>query len=192
VTVAQAPLAASAPAGQTGWRRTVAERISLRVLGASLVLGFLIGILLTVAAWTSFGVDQLAPPKDVVLTIPNGTAAEIAAGLRPTAIPSEIRLVSGDRLVLDNQDVSVHTLGGWTVSPGQSLTIVAEAAAVNVFACTIHPSGSLGLIITPRPGLIDAILVIIMISVPIGLVLFAGWTVFRMLDTDDPDFEKAA
>jgi hypothetical protein len=191
VTPTGLPLSASSSVQPTGWRRTLAERVSLRILGASLVLGFMIGTLLTAVAWTSFGVDQVAPPKDVTLTIPLGTAADIAAG-RPASLPSEVRLISGDRLVLDNQDLVVHTLGGWQVNPGQSLTILAEAAAANVFACTIHPSGTLGLIITPRPGLIDAILVVIMVSVPISLVLFAGWTVFRMLDTDDYDYEKAA
>jgi len=191
VTPAGLPLAATTPAQPSGWRRTVAERVSLRILAGSLALGFLLGTLLTVVAWTSFGVDQVAPPKDVSLVIPRGTADDIAAG-RPASLPSEVRLVSGDRLVLDNQDIVVHTLGGWQVNPGQALTIVAEAAAVNVFACTIHPSGSLGLIVTPRPGLIDAILVVFMVSIPISLVLFAGWTVFRMLDNDDMDFEKAA
>jgi hypothetical protein len=161
------------------------------VIAGSLALGFLLGTLLVVVAWTSFGVDQVAPPKDVTLLIPRGTADDIAAG-RPAKLPGEVRLVAGDRLVLENQDAVVHTLGGWQVNPGQVLTIVAEAAAANVFACTIHPSGSLGLIITPRPGLIDAILVVIMVSVPISLVLFAGWTVYRMLDNDDLDFEKAA
>jgi hypothetical protein len=191
VTSAGLPLSASTPVEPGGWRATVARRVSLKILAASLVLGFLIGTLLTVVAWTSFGVDQVAPPKDVELVIPRGTAEDIALG-RPARLPSEVRLVSGDRLVLENQDIVVHTLGGWQVNPGQSLTIVAEAAAANVFACTIHPSGTLGLIITARPGLIDAILVVIMASVPIGLVLFAGWTVFRMLDTDDSDYEKAA
>ncbi len=191
MTPAGLPLAATTPAQPSGWRRTVAERVSLRILAGSLVLGFTLGTLLTVVAWTSFGVDQVAPPKDVSLVIPRGTADDIAAG-RPASLPSEVRLVSGDRLVLDNQDIVVHTLGGWQVNPGQALTIVAEAAAVNVFACTIHPSGSLGLIVTPRPGLIDAILVVFMVSIPISLVLFAGWTVFRMLDNDDMDFEKAA
>ena len=190
MTPAGLPLSASSPAQPSGWRQTVAERWSLKILAGSLVLGFLLGTLLTVVAWTSFGVDQVARPKDVTLLIPRGTADDIAAG-RPARLPSEVRLVSGDRLVLENQDIVVHTLGGWQVNPGQVLTIVAEAAAVNVFACTIHPSGSLGLIITPRPGLIDAILVIIMVSIPISLVLFAGWTVFRMLDNDDLDFEKA-
>ena len=40
--------------------------------------------------------------------------ASIAAG-GPASLPSEVRLVSGDRLVLDNQDTVVHTLGGWQV-----------------------------------------------------------------------------
>jgi hypothetical protein len=191
VTPVGLPLSASSSAQPSGWRRNIAENVSLKVIGASVVLSFLLGTLLVAVAWTSFGVDQVAPPKDVMLVIPSGTAADIAAG-RPAKLPGEIRLVAGDRLVLENQDVVVHTLGGWQVSPGQVLTIVAEAAAANVFACTIHPSGSLGLIITPRPGLIDAILVVIMVSIPISLVLFAGWTVYRMLDNDDLDFEKAA
>ncbi len=174
-----------------GWRRVLAERISYRILGMSLVLGFLLGTLLVVVAWNSFGVAELAPPKDVVLTIPAGTAAAIKAGL-PTKTPSEVRLISGDKLVLDNQDVVAHTIGGWTIQPGTVLTVLAETAAVNVFSCTIHPSGSLGLLITARPGLIDAILVTFLVSVPISLVLFAGWTVFRMLETDDPEYERAA
>lgn len=174
-----------------GWRAVLAERISLRILGISLVLGTILGSLLVVVAWMSFGVADLGPPKDVVLTIPKGTAADIAAG-RPTKTPAEIRLVSGDKLVLDNQDVARHTIGGWTIEAGQTMTVVAESVAANVFACTIHPSGSLGLIVTARPGVIDAILVTLMVSVPISLVLFAGWTVFRMLETDDPEPQKAA
>jgi hypothetical protein len=191
VTPAGLPLAATPSAQPSGWRRNIAENVSLKVLAGSLALGFMLGTLLVVVAWTSFGVDQIAPPKDVSLVIPRGTADDIAAG-RPARLPGEVRLVAGDRLVLENRDGVVHTLGGWQVSPGQILTIVAEAAATNVFACTIHPSGSLGLIITPRPGLIDAILITIMVSIPISLVLFAGWTVYGILDNDDLDFEKAA
>jgi hypothetical protein len=191
VTPAGPPFSESPPAQPSGWRRNIAENVSLKVIAGSLVLAFLLGSLLVAVAWTSFRVDEIAPPKDVALIIPRGTADDIAAG-RPAKLPGEVRLVSGDRLVLENRDAVVHTLGGWQVNPGQILTIVAEAAAANVFACTIHPSGSLGLIITPRPGLIDAILVVIMVSIPIALVLFAGWTVYRMLDNDDLDFEKAA
>lgn len=191
MTPAGLPLAASSSDQPSGWRRNIAENVSLMVIAGSLALGFLLGTLLVVVAWTSFRVDEIAPPKDVSLVIPRGTADDIAAGL-PARLPGEVRLVAGDRLVLENRDAVVHTLGGWQVNPGQILTIVAEAAAANVFACTIHPSGSLGLIITPRPGLIDAILIVIMVSIPISLVLFAGWTVYRMLDNDDLDFEKAA
>jgi hypothetical protein len=193
VTAAGLPMtpATPAPARPGGWRSVVRERISWRVVAASLALGFVLGGLLTTAAWTAFGSEQVGVPKDVSLVIPNGTAAAIRAG-GPATLPSQITLVEGDRLVISNQDVVDHTIGGWQVAAGMVLTIVADVPATNIFACTIHPSGALGIIIQARPGLIEAIFVTILVSVPIGLVLAAGWTVFRMLDTDDTDFEKAA
>ena len=178
------------PAPAPGWRAVVRERVSLRVVAASLLLGFLLGTILTVAAWTAFGAQQVGPPRDVQLVIPAGTADAIAAG-GPTVIPSEIRLTEGDRLVIANQDAVDHTIGGWQVAPGMVLTVLADVPATSVFACTIHPSGSLGIYIAARPGLVEGIFITILVSVPIGLVLAAGWTVFRLLDTDDPDFEAA-
>jgi hypothetical protein len=166
-----------------GLRHRLPGWFSGRVLAASLVSGFVLGAVLVAVAWTSFGADVVAPPRDVQLTIPQGTAALIAAG-KPSAIPSQISLTQGDRLVLVNEDVVTHTIGGWTVNPGMSLTILADSPVASVFACTIHRSGSLGLIVTPRPGLVDGILITILVSVPIGLVLFAGATVFRNLELD--------
>jgi hypothetical protein len=152
-----------------------------RVLFGSLGAGFLLGALLVAVAWTAFGAQITSPPRDVQLNIPQGTAALIAAG-KPSAIPSQIQLTQGDRLILNNEDVVKHSIGGWAVDAGQSLTIYAESPVTNVFACSIHKSGSLAIIVTPRPGLMDGILITILVSVPIGLVLFAGATVFRNLD----------
>lgn len=194
MTVADLPVAPPVPvppATAGGWRVVVRERVSLRVVLASLALGFVLGTLLTATAWVAFGAEQVGPPRDVQLVIPSGTAAEIAKG-GPTVIPSEIRLTEGDRLVIANQDVVDHTIGGWQVAAGMTLTILADVPATSIFACTIHPSGNLGLIIQARPGLAEAIFVTFLVSIPIGLVLAAGWTVFRMLDNNDLDFEKAA
>ena len=116
----------AAPAG--GWRVVVRERISLRVIAASLALGFMLGTLLTAAAWTAFGAEQVGPPRDVQLVIPVGTAAEIARG-GPTVIPSEIRLTEGDRLIIANQDLVDHTIGGGHVAAGMTLTILAALPA---------------------------------------------------------------
>lgn len=193
MTAADLPMTPASPAAPTrpgGWRAVVRERVSWRVVVASLALGFVLGGLLTTAAWTAFGAEQVGPPKDVSLVIPAGTAASIKAG-GPAKIPSQITLVEGDRLVISNQDVADHTIGGWQVAAGMVLTIVADVPAANIFTCTIHPSGSLGIIIQARPGLAEALFVTILVSVPIGLVLAAGWTVFRMLDTDDSDEVKA-
>jgi hypothetical protein len=179
------------PATEGGWRAVVRERVSLRVVAASLVLGFVIGALLTAVAWTAFGAEPVGPPRDVQLVIPAGTAEQINAG-GPTVIPSQIRLIEGDRLVLVNQDVVDHTIGGWQVASGMTLTILADVPATSIFTCTIHPSGNLGLVVSARPGLAEAIVLTILVSVPIGLVLAAGWTVFRMLDNDDLDVGGAA
>ena len=166
-----------------GLRHRLPGWFSGRVLAGSLVSGFVMGAMLVAVAWTSFGAEVVAPPRDVQLTIPRGTAALLAAG-KPSAIPSQISLTQGDRLVLVNDDVVTHTIGGWSVKPGMTLTIAADSPVASVFACSIHKSGSLGLIVTPRPGLVDGILITILVSVPIGLVLFAGTTVFRNLEMD--------
>lgn len=166
-----------------GLRHRLPGWFSGRVLAGSLASGFVLGAILVAVAWTAFGAEVVAPPRDVQLTIPAGTAALIATG-KPSAIPSQISLTQGDRLILVNQDVVTHTIGGWSVKPGMSLTIAADSPVASVFACTIHKSGSLGLIVTPRPGLVDGILITILVSVPIGLVLFAGATVFRSLELD--------
>jgi hypothetical protein len=179
VTSAELPLAVATtgprrPGRLPGW-------FQWRVLFGSLGAGFFLGALLVAVAWTAFGAEQTSPPRDVQLTIPAGTASLIAAG-KPSAIPSQIQLTQGDRLILANEDAVTHSVGGWSVNAGQSLTILADSPIASVFACTIHKSGSLAIIVTPRPGLVDGILITILVSVPIGLVLFAGASVFRNLD----------
>jgi hypothetical protein len=183
VTSAELPLATAGATSPKGFRRRLPGWFSLRVFAGSLVSGFILGAVLVAVAWTAFGAEVVSPPRDVQLVIPRGTAALLAAG-RPTAIPAQISLVAGDTLVLINEDVVTHTLGGWSVSPGSSLRILTDSPVASVFACSIHKSGSLGLIVTPRPGLVDGILLTILVSVPIGLVLFAGATVFRNLDME--------
>lgn len=193
MTAADLPLGGVAvtPAVKAGWRSALVKHLTWRVLVGSLLAAFALGTLLTGVAWTTFGPEQVGPPRNVGLVIPLGTAAEIAAGGRPTAIPSEIRLTSGDRLVITNNDTVTHTIGGWQVNAGQVLTILADAPATSIFACSIHPSGNLGIIVQARPGLAEALLLILVISLPLSVVLAAGIAVYRMLDNDDLDIVRA-
>ena len=44
------------------------------------------------------------PPQTITLTIPDGTAVRVAAGLEEASIPSELSFVEGDTLVVYNDD----------------------------------------------------------------------------------------
>ncbi len=187
MTSAELPLASSGAAAQRRLRERVRDRLpgwfAWRVLAGSLLTGFVMGALLVIVAWIAFGADLMAPPRDVQLVIPRGTAALLAAG-QPSALPAQVILNQDDRLIISNQDVVTHTLGSWLIKPGQSITVDATSPIASVFTCSIHRSGSFGIIVQARPGLVDGILITILVSVPIGLVLFAGATVFRSLDMD--------
>ncbi len=187
MTSAELPLASLGSSGRRPLRDRVRDRLpawfAWRVLAGSMVTGFVMGSVLVAVAWIAFGADLMAPPRDVQLVIPRGTAALLAAG-QPSALPAQVILDQDDRLIIVNQDVATHTLGSWVIKPGQSITIDATSPIASVFACTIHRSGSFGIIVQARPGLLDGILITMLVSVPIGFVLFAGASVFRSLDMD--------
>lgn len=181
------PLATVGTDGRRRLRDRVRDRLpgwfSWRVLAGSMAAGFAMGSVLVAVAWAAFGADLMAPPHDVQLVIPRGTAALLAAG-QASALPSQVIINQDDRLILVNQDVATHTLGSWVIRPGQSITIDATSPIASVFSCSIHRSGSFGIIVQARPGLLDGILITLLVSVPIGTVLFAGSSVFRSLDMD--------
>ena len=187
MTSAELPLASLGSSGRRPLRDRVRDRLpawfAWRVLAGSMVTGFVMGSVLVAVAWIAFGADLMAPPRDVQLVIPRGTAALLAAG-QPSALPAQVILDQDDRLIIVNQDVATHTLGSWVIKPGQSITIDATSPIASVFACTINRSGSFGIIVQARPGLLDGILITMLVSVPIGFVLFAGASVFRSLDMD--------
>ncbi len=187
MTSAELPLATVGPARPRRLRERVRDRVpgwfAWRVLAGSMAAGFAMGAVLVAVAWFAFGADLMAPPRDVRLVIPRGTAALLAAG-QASALPAQVILDQDDHLIIINQDVVTHTLGSWLIKAGQSISIDATSPIASVFSCSIHRSGSFGIIVQARPGLVDGILITILVSVPIGFVLFAGATVFRSLDMD--------
>jgi len=183
VTTAEAPYASALAGGPRRFRDRLPTWFSGRTLAGSLIAGFVMGAVLVAVAWTAFGADLMAPPRDVQLVIPRGTAALLAAG-QPSALPAQVILDQDDRLILINQDVVAHTLGSWVIKPGSSITIDATSPIASVFTCSIHRSGSFGIIVQARPGWLDGIVIAILVSLPISGVLFAGGTVYRSLDTD--------
>jgi hypothetical protein len=86
-------------------------------------------------------------PEEISLTIPNGTAVRVAAGLEEPSIPDELSFVVGDSLIVYNDDVVPHELGPLFVPAGASAILQMEDASIFEYTCTFRPTSYLGLIV---------------------------------------------
>jgi len=80
------------------------------------------------------------PPETVELTIPTGTAGQVAAGETPPSIPTELTFVIGDTLLVTNHDSVPHELGPLFIPAGTSASLVMEDANKYTLGCTFQPS----------------------------------------------------
>lgn len=110
-------------------------------------------IALGATAWTAFApVDS--DSREHVFVIPQGTWARRNAGEKLEVLPSEIRLTLGvkDILVMKNQDDVPQMFGPVLIMPGQSFRLPFSVVSSNQFACTAHVSGTLTVIVEPKPA----------------------------------------
>ncbi len=89
--------------------------------------------------------EKNRPPQEIVLTIPAGTAAEVAAGRSPLGIPETLSFVLGDTLVVRNEDEVDHQLGPLWIPPGATARLQLDQAQKYAFACTFQPTRYLGI-----------------------------------------------
>lgn len=119
------------------------------------VLVVFIGIAVGATAWAALApVDS--DSREQVYVIPRGTWAHRSAGEYIEVLPSEIRLTIGvkDILVLRNQDDVPQMFGPVLIMPGQSFQLPFQRASRYQFACSLHVSGQLDVVVepTPEPG----------------------------------------
>jgi hypothetical protein len=110
-------------------------------------------IVLGATAWAGFApVDS--DSREHVFVIPQGTWARRNAGEKLEVLPSEIRLTLGvkDILVMRNQDDVPQMFGPVLIMPGQSFRLPFSVVSSNQFACTAHVSGTLTVIVEPKPA----------------------------------------
>ncbi len=102
--------------------------LALAFVGSAIGLSHVMG--------TSEGVERL-------IVIPAGTADRLAAGETVDILPADLRFEFRDRLVVVNDDDEAHTVGPFTVAPGDRLEKrFSEAATFDGF-CSLHPSGNI-------------------------------------------------
>jgi hypothetical protein len=104
-------------------------------------------------AWAAFTpVDS--DSREAVYVIPKGTWAKRMAGEKLDILPQELRLVMGvrDVLVLRNLDDVPQVFGPVLIMPGQTFSMPFRQASTYQFACSLHVSGSLSVIVEPAPA----------------------------------------
>ena len=129
---------------------------SLRHRGPRLVLAALAGAAVCALAWAAFAPVH-TDSNEQVYVIPKGTWERRHAGEHLDIIPAEIRLTIGakDVLVMKNQDDVPQLFGPVLIMPGQSFQMPFRKAASYLFACPLHTTGLLTIVVEdmPAPGL---------------------------------------
>ena len=92
--------------------------------------------------------------REALYVIPKGTWTRRMAGEKLDILPQELRLVLGvrDILVLRNDDDVPQVFGPVLIMPGQSFTMPFRQPSSYQFACTLHVSGQLNVIVEPAPA----------------------------------------
>ena len=126
-----------------------------RILFA-VVLGLLVGVTVSEVPFL-FLRETARPPREIVLTIPAGTADQVARGEQPPSIPENMTFVVGDRLVVRNEDAVNHKLGPLWIPANTSAQLALDQEENLAFECSFQPGNYFGLDVrqplTPRTRL---------------------------------------
>ena len=137
----------------------------------SILLGLLIGVIVSEVPFL-FLRETARPPREIVLTIPAGTSAQVARGEQPPSIPENMTFVVGDTLVVRNEDEVDHKLGPLWIPANSSAQLSLDQEENLAFECSFQPGKYFGLDVreplTPRTRLFG----IIYVALPMA-ILFA-------------------
>jgi plastocyanin len=120
----------SGPAPTARRRRMVLALVAVPVL-----------LLLVVALFSR------SPDAPVVVEVPLGTAARIAAGEEVVLVPETLEVEVGDTLEIRNHDVYTHEVGPYLVAAGQVLEQTFTSPGVIEGVCSLNPMGEVRIVV---------------------------------------------
>ena len=109
-------------------------------------------------------------PQEYDLTIPAGTAERVEAGLAVTTLPSTMRFVEGDTILVKNEDSVSHQLGPIWVPPGATGKLALDRPQSYSVACSFQPGQQLGLEVAPRVNASDRVQAALAFGLPTGVL----------------------
>ena len=138
----------------------------------SLVLCLLVGVLVSEVPFL-FLRETARMPREILLTIPAGTAAQIERGEKSPSIPENMTFVVGDILVVSNEDIVDHKLGPLWIPANSSARLSLEQEERLAYECTFQPGKYLGLEVyeplTPRTRIFGILYTAIPMAILIAL-----------------------
>ncbi|MFN8479642.1 MAG: hypothetical protein U0074_17635 [Kouleothrix sp.] len=120
-------------------------RMARRTLGAVALVILLLAALAGYLWWR--GPSEAS--RQVVYSVPPGTAARLAAGETVDVLPSTIKLTLNQRdvLVIRNDDTAAVQIGPFTIDPGQRFSQRYYNRGTYELMCTIHADQRLRVIV---------------------------------------------
>jgi hypothetical protein len=110
----------------------------------SIGLGLFIGALISEVPFL-FLSNSTRAPREIVLTIPVGTAEKVARGEQPPSIPKNMTFVVGDTLMVKNDDLVDHKLGPLWIPSHSSAQLSLDQEENFAYECSFQPGNYFGL-----------------------------------------------
>jgi hypothetical protein len=107
----------------------------------------------------------------VILTIPAGTAAEVARGEQPPSIPKDMIFVVGDTLVIINQDNVDHKLAQLWIPANSSARLALNEEQNMAFECSFQPGKYFGIEVKQALTLGTRIYGVLFAGIPLGILI---------------------
>jgi hypothetical protein len=141
----------------------------------SIGLGLLIGVLISEVPFL-FLRETARMPREIVLTIPPGTADQVARGEQSPTIPENMTFVVGDRFVVKNDDSVDHKLGPLWIPANSSAQLSLDQEESLAYECTFQPGNYFGLDVreplTPSTRIYGIVYVALPMTILIALYSF--------------------
>ncbi len=146
------------------------RKFILKRIFVSALLGLLIGAAISEIPFL-FLRETIRPPEEIVLTIPPGTAEQVARGEQPPSLPENMIFVVGDTLLVRNEDNVDHKLGPLWIPANSSARLSLGQEENLAYECTFQPGKYLGLDVREPLTTGTRIYGIIYIALPMAILI---------------------
>jgi len=150
----------------------------------SIVSALLLGALISEVPFL-FLQETARPPREVILTIPAGTAEQIARGEQSPSIPENMTFVVGDRLVVRNEDSVDHKLGPLWIPANSSAQLALDQEESLAYECTFQPGQYFGLDVREPLTPSTRIYGIVYVALPMAILILLYSFIFTPKKKED-------